>query len=323
MGFLCGKQKNYRMFKQTPHLFYSMLALVAILCLFDLINAPVALLLGVVVAQLWSNQMPKATSKLSKYILQYSIVGLGFGINLVHAAKAGTTGLSITALSITLTLLVGMVIGRRLGIGRNICLLISSGTAICGGSAIAAVAPVVGAKNDETSVSLATIFLLNAVALLIFPFIGRLLDLSQLQFGFWSAIAIHDTSSVVGAASVFGSDALNIATTIKLERSLWIVPVSLLFSYLYGGGGKRASVPLFIILFVVSMVIGTYLPIPHGLLMGVTSIARRTLNVALFLIGMGLSFKAIRSVGVRPIVLGVVIWLIVGVVSLYGIRFFL
>ena len=310
------------MFKQTPHLFYSMLALIAILCLLDLINAPVALLLGVAVAQLSDNPIPKATSGLSKYILQYSIVGLGFGINLVHAAKAGITGLGITALSIALTLLVGMLIGRKLGIGRNISLLISSGTAICGGSAIAAVAPVVGAKDDETSVSLATIFLLNAVALLIFPIIGRLLSLSQVQFGFWSAIAIHDTSSVVGAASVFGDDALNIATTIKLERSLWIVPISILFSYLYGNGDKKTKVPIFIVLFVVAMVIGTYLPIPQALLIGITTIARRTLNVALFLIGMGLSFKAIRSVGLRPILQGVTVWLIVGVVSLYGICIF-
>jgi Predicted membrane protein len=311
------------MLKQTPNLFYLMLALVAILCLLDLINAPVALLLGVAVAQLWSNPILKVTSKLSKNILQYSIVGLGLGINLVHAAKAGATGLAVTVLSITLTLLVGMILGRKLGIGRNISLLISSGTAICGGSAIAAVAPVVGAKDDETLVSLATIFLLNAVALLIFPFIGRLLNLNEFQFGFWSAIAIHDTSSVVGAASVYGKDALNIATTIKLERSLWIVPVSLLFSYLYGEGGKRASVPHFIILFVVAMVVGTYLPIPHGLLMGITAVARRTLNIALFLIGMGLSLKAIRSVGVKPIVLGVTIWIVVGLVSLCGIRFFL
>ena len=311
------------MLKQKTHYFYAILAIAAILCLFDLINAPIALLLGVVVAQLSDNPIPKVTSRLSKYILQYSIVGLGFGIILVHAAKAGATGLGVTALSIVLTLLVGMLIGRKLGIERNISLLISSGTAICGGSAIAAVAPVVGAKDDETSVSLATIFLLNAVALLIFPPIGRLLHLSELQFGFWSAIAIHDTSSVVGAASVFGDNALNIATTIKLERSLWIVPISLLFSYLYGGGGKRASFPLFIVLFVVAMVIGTYLPIPETLLMGVTAIARRTLNMALFLIGMGLSFKAIRSVGVRPIVLGVTVWIIVGVVSLYGIRLLL
>lgn len=315
--------KESAMLKQKTYYFYAILAIAAILCLFDLINAPIALLLGVVVAQLSDNPIPKVTSRLSKYILQYSIVGLGFGINLVHAAKAGATGLGVTALSIVLTLLVGMLIGRKLGIERNISLLISSGTAICGGSAIAAVAPVVGAKDDETSVSLATIFLLNAVALLIFPPIGRLLHLSELQFGFWSAIAIHDTSSVVGAASVFGDNALNIATTIKLERSLWIVPISLLFSYLYGGGGKRASFPLFIVLFVVAMVIGTYLPIPETLLMGVTAIARRTLNMALFLIGMGLSFKAIRSVGVRPIVLGVTVWIIVGVVSLYGIRLLL
>jgi uncharacterized integral membrane protein (TIGR00698 family) len=323
LRLLCGELNKRYMFKQTSYQLYSLLALVAILCLFDYINAPIALLMGVAAAQLWVNPLPKVTSRLSKYLLQYSIVGLGFGINLLHAAKAGVTGLGVTALSISLTLLVGMVIGRRLGIGRNVSLLISSGTAICGGSAIAAVAPVVGAKDEETSVSLATIFLLNAVALLLFPPIGRLLGLSQLQFGFWSAIAIHDTSSVVGAASVFGSDALSIATTIKLERSLWIVPVSLLFSYLYGGGDKRASIPLFIILFVVAMVIGTYLPIPHGLLVGITSVARRTLNVALFLIGMGLSFRSIRSVGVRPIVLGVTIWLIVGAISLCGIRLLL
>lgn len=307
------------MFKQSPQFYYALIALVSLLCLFDLITAPVALLLGVAAAQIWTNPLPQVSSKLSKYILQYSIVGLGLGINLVHAAKAGVSGLAITAVSITLTLIVGIVLGRRLKIGRNISILIASGTAICGGSAIAAAAPVIDAKNDETSVSLATIFLLNAVALLIFPVIGNFCGLSQVQFGFWSAIAIHDTSSVVGAASVYGSEALNIATTIKLERSLWIVPVSLLFSYLYGNGKRGAKIPVFIILFVVAMVVGTYLPIPKELLLGVTSIARRTLNVALFLIGMGLSLKSVRSVGVRPIVLGVVIWLVVASVSLYAI----
>jgi len=307
------------MFKQTPQFFYALIALVSLLCLFDLITAPVALLLGVAAAQIWINPCPQLSSKLSKYILQYSIVGLGLGINLVHAAKAGVSGLAITAVSITLTLVVGILLGKRLKIGRNISILIASGTAICGGSAIAAVAPVIDAKNDETSVSLATIFLLNAVALLVFPMIGTFCGLSQVQFGFWSAIAIHDTSSVVGAASVYGSEALSIATTIKLERSLWIVPVSLLFSYLYGNGKKGAKIPLFIILFIVAMVVGTYLPIPKELLLAVTSIARRTLNVALFLIGMGLSIKSVRSVGVKPIVLGVVIWVVVAAVSLYAI----
>lgn len=306
--------------KHAPQLFYAMVVVMTILCLLNLISAPIALLMGVAVAQVWANPMPQVASKLSKYILQYSIVGLGLGINLVHAAEAGVTGLAVTVVSIALTLVVGIVLGRKLGVGRNVSLLVASGTAICGGSAIAAIAPVVGAKDDETSVSLAIIFLLNAVALLIFPYLGRLMEMSQLQFGFWSAIAIHDTSSVVGAASVFGNDALNTATTIKLERSLWIVPVSLIFSYLYGNGTKRAKVPLFIILFVVAMVAGTYLPIPSEWLSAVSSIARRTLNVALFLIGMGLSLKAVRRVGLPTVALGVVVWIIVGTVSLYAIQ---
>lgn len=309
--------------KQKLRIFYLILAVVAILSLFKIVTAPVALVAGIIVAFFIGNPNMSHSHKLSKEILQWSIVGMGFGINLKHAAEAGAEGLLVTAISIGLTLTIGYFIGRKLNIDKNTTILITSGTAICGGSAIAAVAPVIDAKENETSVSLATIFLLNAIALLIFPSIGRFLSMSGTQFGFWSAIAIHDTSSVVGAASAFGKETLELATTIKLERSLWIVPVSLIFSYLVGGGKKGAKVPLFIILFVVAMAIGTYLPIPESVLSFVSEVARRTLNIALFLIGTGLSLKALKNVGARPIIFGVVLWIIVGTVSAYAISIFI
>ena len=304
-------------------IFYFVLGIITILSLLSAISAPIALISGVVIAFTIGNPIQKQTHKLSKQILQWSIVGMGFGINLKHAADAGVSGLLVTAVSIAGTLIIGYFIGRKFGIDRNTNILITSGTAICGGSAIAAVAPVIDAEENEISVALATVFLLNAVALLIFPFLGKLLQMTSHQFGFWSAIAIHDTSSVVGAASVFGKETLDLATTIKLERSLWIVPVSVLFSYAIGGGKKRAKVPAFIILFIVAMAIGTYLPIPENVLSTISGLARRTLNIALFLIGTGLSFKAVKQVGLKPIVFGVVLWLIVGCVSAYAISHYL
>lgn len=304
-------------------IFYLLLGVVSLLSLLSYITAPVALLAGIVVALVVGNPNHSHSHKLSKEILQWSIVGMGFGINLTHAAAAGVEGLMVTAISIVATLAIGYIIGRKLKLDRNTTILISSGTAICGGSAIAAVAPVIDADEDDTSLSLATIFLLNAVALFLFPLLGHIMHMSVTQFGFWSAIAIHDTSSVVGAASSFGKESLELATTIKLERSLWIVPVSILFSLVVGGGKKRAKVPLFIVLFIVAMTLGTYLPIPTYLLEFVSGIARRTLNIALFLIGTGLSLTAIRNVGFRPILFGIILWAIVGSVSAYAISHFI
>lgn len=214
------------------------------------VTPPVALFLGLIFALVCGQAHPKFNKKTSKYLLQYSVVGLGFGMNLQASLASGKEGMEFTILSVIGTMLIGMFIGRKiLKIDRDTSYLISSGTAICGGSAIAAVGPVLKAKDSEMSVALATIFVLNAIALFIFPVLGHWLGLDQQQFGTWAAIAIHDTSSVVGAGAAYGEEALKVATTIKLTRALWIIPLALATSFIFKGSGKKISVPWFIFYF--------------------------------------------------------------------------
>ena len=194
--------------------------------------------------------------------------------------------------------------------------LLSSGTAICGGSAIAAVAPVIDATEKDMSISLGVVFLLNSVALIIFPFLGGILELTQHQFGLWAAIAIHDTSSVVGAAYAFGDEALKIATTVKLARALWIIPLSFVSLYLFKGKGKSVKIPWFMFLFIIAILMNTYLVIPISLTSGITSISKSLLVLTLFLIGAGLSVEKIKSAGIKPMVLGVSLWVAISVLSL-------
>jgi len=288
----------------------------AIATLTPFINPPLALLMGLIFSQVIVHPYKKYNSKITKILLQVSVVGLGFGINLFEAAKAGEEGLILTISTIFLTLLIGTFLGKILRIKKNTTALISTGTAICGGSAIAAVSPVLDAKEDEMSVALATIFILNSLALFIFPYIGEVLNLSQEQFGLWSAIAIHDTSSVVGAASKYGEEALKIATTVKLERALWIIPVTILYTFIYKKKGVKISIPYFIFFFVVAMIINTYIPETTDYGRYIVIIAKKGLTLTLFFIGLGLSRDAVKSVGVKPLVLGVLLWIIISVSSL-------
>jgi uncharacterized integral membrane protein (TIGR00698 family) len=279
---------------------------------------PLALALGLAFALTLGS--PFQTSRITKILLQCSVVGLGFGMNLQKVFDAGRSGILFTLATIAGTLLAGYALGRLLRISSGTAHLISSGTAICGGSAIAAVGPVIGATDEEMSVSLGTVFILNAIALFVFPAIGAALHLTQPQFGVWSAIAIHDTSSVVGAAAAYGAEALQIATTVKLTRALWIVPLTLGTAYAFRKHAAKIAFPWFILFFLLAAAIRTYAPIPAVTWDVLVRIARIGLTITLFLIGSALSRKSLASVGVRPLILGVVLWLLVSAVGLWGVR---
>lgn len=281
----------------------------------------IALFVGILFSLIIGNPYPKLAKKASKYMLQISVVGLGFGMNLHESLQAGKEGMIYTIISVIGVMVLGVFIGKMLKINRKNSYLISSGTAICGGSAIAAVAPVIDADDNDTSLALITIFVLNAIALFIFPMIGEALELTQQQFGTWAAIAIHDTSSVVGAGAAYGDEALKVATTIKLTRALWIIPLAFISAFVFRTKGKRATIPWFIILFVVAMLINTYLPLPQLLTENVTYLAKKLLTITLFLIGAGLSVSALKKVGVKPLLLGVILWVIISVATLIVVIF--
>ncbi|MDV2446143.1 putative sulfate exporter family transporter [Elizabethkingia anophelis] len=287
-----------------------------IFCVTPFVEPPLALILGFVVSFFIGHPYIKHNSVAAKYLLQFSVVGLGFGMNLTEAIKVGKEGLIFTVASIFFTLIVGLIIGRYLKINKSTSTLISGGTAICGGSAVAALAPVINAKDEDISVAMACIFILNALALLIFPVIGHQLNMSQDQFGLWSAIAIHDTSSVIGSAQKYGEEALKIATTVKLERALWIIPVSILLSVLNKGSVKKIKIPYFILGFIGAILLAYYFPQikPFGEIMVFT--AKKALNITLFLIASGLSISSIKKVGVKPLVQGVLLWIFISVGSL-------
>ena len=285
------------------------------------VTPPVALFVGLVYALLFGKPFASFNKKMSKVLLQYSVVGLGFGMNLYESLASGGSGMLFTIVSVFGTLAIGWFIGHKLlGVDRNISYLISSGTAICGGSAIAAVGPVIKAKDNEMSVALGCVFILNAVALFIFPAIGELLGLTQQQFGTWAAIAIHDTSSVVGAGAAYGEEALQVATTIKLTRALWIIPVALFTSFLFKSEEKKVSVPMFIILFVLAMVVNTYLfsRFEVGVVIGdtINLVARKLLTITLFFIGASLSIDVLKSVGLKPLLQGILLWIVISIASL-------
>ncbi len=281
------------------------------------VQPAIALFAGILFALVFSHPYPKQAKKLSKYLLQIAVVGLGFGMNLQESLAAGKEGMLFTILSVTGVMAIGYLLGRWMKLPVRLAYLISSGTAICGGSAIAAVAPVVDADDNEISVSLAVIFCLNAVALFLFPPIGHWLDLTQQQFGLWAAIAIHDTSSVVGAGASYGPEALAVATTVKLTRALWIIPLSLVSALFFKKKkGNKVTIPWFILGFVVAMVLNTYVEIPSMVLQVISVGSHKLLSATLLLIGSSLSVKAMRSVGLKPVVFGVILWLLISVVSL-------
>lgn len=283
-----------------------------------LFSPPAALATGLAYGLFFTHPYHAESHNLSRFLLQASVVGLGFGMNLHQVLRAGRSGVAYTAASITLALAAGLLVGKLLQVNSTASALISTGTAICGGSAIAAVAPILDADRDQTAVSLGTIFILNSIALLIFPALGWALHLSQSQFGLWAALAIHDTSSVVGATARYGSVALAVGTTVKLTRALWIVPVSV-GAAVAKGNKKRSRIhwPWFILFFCVGALVNTYVPALGPLSQKLSDLGRLGLTATLFLIGTGLSRNTIRQVGVRPLVQGIILWILVGVSSLW------
>ena len=290
------------------------------------ISPPVALFVGLIFALCFGAPCQKFNKKLSKQLLQASVVGLGFGMNLVQSLKSGAEGMLFTIISVALVMIVGVWLGRRMRIEQKTSYLISSGTAICGGSAIAAVGGVLKANENQMAVSLGVVFILNAIALFVFPPIGRMLGMSDGQFGTWAAIAIHDTSSVVGAGQAYSATACEIATLVKCTRALWIIPLAFFTAYLYRNdasatGKTKIAVPWFIVLFVLAMVVNTYTPesltsTMQPIYQGIAMLAKRMMTVVLFAIGAGLSLKVVRQVGLRPLVLAVVLWIVIGIGSL-------
>jgi len=298
-----------------------------ILAAAGILSPPMALVAGLVFGFAVTHPLPKEGHAVAKFLLQASVVLLGFGMNLGEVIHAGRAGFLYTAIGLTFALSLGLGLGRLMQVRPKASLLITCGTAICGGSAIAAVAPVADAGEEDMAVALGTVFTLNAFALLLFPVIGWHLHLSQTQFGLWSALAIHDTSSVVGAAAKYGPQALAVGTTVKLARALWIIPVALVTAMIFSrSAGKSAEkqvkiqIPWFIGLFVLAAVVRTYLPQFGAVFAKMNSLGKSGLTVVLFLIGAGLSRETIKRVGVRPMVQGVALWVVIATVSLLAIR---
>lgn len=289
------------------------------LCLSPFITPPIALLMGLLIAQFIGHPYLHLNNRATHILLQVSVVGLGFGMNVNSAMQSGKEGLLFTVASLLTTLGLGYAFGKYLKIEKKTSFLISAGTAICGGSAIAAISPVIKAEEKQISMALGTIFILNSVALIVFPFVGHALNLSQTQFGMWCAIAIHDTSSVVGAASKYGPQALEIATTVKLARALWIIPIAFLSTFIFKNKETKIKIPYFIGLFVLAMIANTYLPVVQEYSSYLTAIAKTGLTLTLFLIGCGLSRKVLLSVGYKPLLQGVVLWIFISVTALWAV----
>ena len=281
------------------------------------VNAPIALLAGLIFAfAVKQAPCPKFNKKCSKYLLQVAVVCLGFNMNLQESLRSGGEGMMFTIVSVIGVMALGVLGGLWLHLNRKTSYLIASGTAICGGSAIAAVGPVIKADENEMAVSLGVIFILNAIALFIFPPIGHLLDMTQQQFGTWAAIAIHDTSSVVGAGEQYGPVALEMATLIKLTRALWIIPLALVTMFIFREKGSKISIPWFIFIFILAMVVNTYVSLPEWFVTAMVWIAKRGMVVTLFMIGASLSLSTVRKVGVKPLMLAIGLWVVIGVSSL-------
>ena len=296
-------------------------ALAALLCLTPFISSPIALLMGIILTNLLFNPFPVLSGKTVKWLLKISVVGLGFGMDLNKSLEVGKEGLLLTIITISTTLILGYFIGKLLKLDRVISYLIASGTAICGGSAIAAVSAVIKAKEKDISIALGVVFFLNALAIFIFPVLGHQLGLSQKDFGLWSAIAIHDTSSVVGAALAYGEEALGIAVTVKLSRALWIIPLSIFSMFLFKGKSNSIKIHWFILLFVLAVIANSYLNLPEWMSFNIPEISKQLLILTLFLVGTGLTFASIKESGAKPIVLGVSLWVIISVISLTYIMY--
>src|SRR5271156_6720731 len=293
--------------------------LALVLAFTGLLSPPIALTIGILFGLCFDHPYAGAVRISARILLQVCVVALGFGMNLHEVLKAGRNGFVFTALGISFALLAGLALGKIFEVRGNSSFLITAGTAICGGSAIAAVGPILRADDEEMAVSLGTVFILNSVALLIFPPIGGALHLSQTQFGLWAALAIHDTSSVVGAASKYGPQALVVGTTVKLARALWIVPLALVTAAVKRSK-SRIPLPWFILLFCLAALVNTYLPNLLRFSHSLYSLGRLGLTATLFLIGTGLSRQTLREVGWRPLLQAMLLWIVVGCGSLYLIR---
>ncbi len=294
-----------------------------------LASPPVALVGGIAYGFSFDHPLRREASSLAKLLLQISVVMLGFGMNLNQVIHAGKSGFLYTAISIVSAVALGLLLGRWLKIGGKASYLITMGTAICGGSAIAALAPITNANEEEISISMGTVFLLNSIALMLFPLIGWALHLSQNQFGLWAALAIHDTSSVVGATAKYGNQALAIGTTVKLARALWIVPITLLTAAVVGRAARTSAtsqkakikIPWFIVLFILASVASTYVPRFGAVYADMTHLGKLGLTATLFLIGTSLSRQTLKQVGFRPLLQGVILWIVVGSASLAAIYY--
>lgn len=306
-------------------------SLALVLSFTGILSPPVALTIGIIFGLGFMHPCAALTRKSVRILLQVSVVALGFGMNLDEVLKAGRSGFVYTAIGISFAIVAGLALGRILGVRGNSAFLITAGTAICGGSAIAAIGPILHADDEEMAVSLGSIFILNSVALLLFPPIGVMLHLSESQFGLWAALAIHDTSSVVGAAAKYGQQALIVGTTVKLARALWIAPLALAvaamkhnFSAVRGELEPRSPtkvpLPWFILFFCLAAILNTYIPAITHLSHSLFAFGRLGLTATLFLIGTGISRATLHEVGWRPLLQGILLWLAVGVTSLYFIR---
>lgn len=294
--------------------------IIPICCFLPFFSAPLALFLGILLAAFYKGEKVIRTEKLTKYLLQGSVVCMGFSMSIHEVVLVGKTSWLITFISVAFTLLLGIALGKLLKIDKNITTLISGGTAICGGSAIAAIAPVINAKNNELSFSLSVIFVLNAIALFVFPVIGHLLSMDQTTFGYWAAIAIHDTSSVVGACATYGEEALQVGTTVKLTRALWIIPLVLIIAYFNKNSNSKVNIPWFILLFVVAILAGNYITGMDETNGHLSWLGRKGMMVSLFFIGTSINLKEAKKTGPKTFLLGITLWFAIAVLSLIWIE---
>ncbi len=290
--------------------------LAGLFCLTPWISSPSALIIGFLLSSLGYVPKHVPIAKLTKKLLAYSIVGLGFGIHFQQALAVTSDGIGLIIATILGTLVIGSLVTRRIGLDKHTGYLIAAGTSICGGSAIAAVSPAIKANDEQTGLALATVFVLNSIALFIFPVIGHSLGLDQQTFGTWAAIAIHDTSSVVGAASAYGEEALTTATTLKLARALWIIPVAFVSAFLFKNDNNKITIPYFILFYCAAILVSDYLPQFEDIYNGIFTIAKQTLVLCLFLIGCGISVEKLKAAGAKPLLFGISLWIMISVISL-------
>ena len=295
--------------------------LIVIAALLGLINSPIALLLGFIFTLIFHNPFKLYSHKAIHYLLKIAVVGLGFGMLFRETIETSKTGFSLTIFSIILTISLGWVLIKVLNLDKKLGHLIISGTSICGGSAIAAISAVIKPKSHTISIALGIVFLLNSIALFVFPTIGHLLNLTQSQFGLWCAIAIHDTSSVIGSTIDYGDEALRIATTVKLSRTLWIIPLSILSAFIFKAKGGKRKIPYFILLFILAIIINSYHVLPEPVTSFIVLMSKRLLVLTLFIVGSTLSINNLKSIGLKPILFALILWLFISSFSLLYILF--